>query len=135
MKEIHKANMTASMVMVTDGNGYPTSSTIITTTELNMLNNIRTNIQTQIDNLDDKSMVPDYTAKISMSTNPYTAPSNGYLVVNGGYENCLSINVNGVTYHTGSAGSHGYESATVPLAKSDVVTVGSYSSMYFVPCK
>lgn len=135
MKEIHKAKMTANMAMVTDGKGYPTTSTIITTTELNMLNNIRTNVQTQLDNLDDKSMLPDYTAKISVSTNTYTAPSNGYLVVNGGYEHHLNITVNDVQYHTGSAGSRGYESATVPLAKSDVVTVGSYSSMYFVPCK
>ena len=49
MKELHKAKMTANMVMVTDANGQPSASDKITKTELNMLNNVRSNIQTQID--------------------------------------------------------------------------------------
>lgn len=43
-----------NFVMITDSNGDASSSSIITTTELNMLNNIRTNIQSQLDALSDR---------------------------------------------------------------------------------
>lgn len=80
------------------------------------------------------SMVPDYSKAIGV-TSPYTAPSNGYLVVNGGYEQNLNVVVNGmVTYHTHSAGSYGYENATIPLAKSDSASFNCLTA-YFVPCK
>ena len=49
MKEVHKPSKLLNMVVVTDGNGDITTSNKITTTELNMLNNVRTNIQTQLD--------------------------------------------------------------------------------------
>lgn len=39
MKEIHKPALAANMVMVTDGNGQPSASTLITQSELNTLNN------------------------------------------------------------------------------------------------
>ena len=39
MKEIHKPRMSASMVMVTDANGNPSTSSLITVNELNTLNN------------------------------------------------------------------------------------------------
>ena len=43
-----------NFVMITDSNGDASSSSIITTTELNMLNNIRTNIQAQLDALSER---------------------------------------------------------------------------------
>lgn len=128
------SNLTANRALISNSSGKVAVSAV-TSTELGYLDGVTSKIQTQINNITTKSMVPNYSAKISVSTSSYTAPSNGYLIVNGGYEQNLSINVNGVVYHIGSAGSHGYESATVPLAKSDVAKVGSYSSMYFVPSK
>lgn len=50
MKEIHKPSMSASMVVITNANGDVTTSKMINVNELNMLNSIRTNVQTQIDN-------------------------------------------------------------------------------------
>lgn len=51
MKELHKAAMTANMAMLTDGNGHPSASDKITKLELNMLNGVTKNIQTQINTL------------------------------------------------------------------------------------
>lgn len=137
MKEIHKAKMTANMVMVTDGNGYPTTSTIITTTELNMLNNIRTNIQTQIDNVsqsvNQKSMVPNCSAAIT-PTNPYTAPSNGYAISSGGHDTGLSHTVNDVYISGNASGGSGSVWIMTPLAKGDVIAFGGGGHI-FIPTK
>ena len=84
MKEIHKPRMTANMAMVTDANGFPSASTTITKTELGMLNNIRTNIQTQIDAKPDKTNVPGYpdlTAEVKITAYPFTMPADGWLIV------------------------------------------------------
>lgn len=133
MKEIHKAKRTANMVIVTDGNGYPTTSTIITTTELNMLNNIRTNIQTQIDNVSATSMVPNCSAAIT-PTNPYTAPSNGYAISSGGHDTALSHTVNDVHISGNVSGGSGSVWIMTPLAKGDVIEFGGGGHI-FIPTK
>lgn len=73
MKELHKAKMTANMVMVTDANGQPSASDKITKTELNMLNNVRSNIQTQIDAKAEK--IDKY---VDYSAAPYLISSSHY---------------------------------------------------------
>lgn len=50
MKEIHKPKLTANMALVSDSAGNVSTSTNITTMELSMLNGIRGNVQTQLDN-------------------------------------------------------------------------------------
>ena len=73
MKEIHKPALTANMAMVTDAKGNPIASDKITTTELNMLNNIRTNVQTQLD-------AKIETSSIKKAQNGYVKFSNGVII-------------------------------------------------------
>lgn len=73
MKEVHKPALTANMAMVTDAKGNPIASDKITTTELNMLNNIRTNIQTQLDSKIE-------TSSIKKAASGYVKLSNGLIV-------------------------------------------------------
>lgn len=101
MKELHKIRMASNMVMLTDANGLPSASDKITKTELNMLNNVRANIQTQIDTINNnitaawvKSLIdnrrPDYANMVDISTcitlngtggSAYTTPSAGWLQI------------------------------------------------------
>lgn len=138
MKEIHKPRMTANMAMVTDSNGIPSASTNITKTELGMLNNIRTNVQTQIDNLNTnltaKSMVPDYSKRVGVSSE-FTATSNGYftLYVSGSWSG-LSISINDVWIIGEGGQEDNVHGLTLPVAAGDKITFSSGSG-HFIPCK
>lgn len=86
----------ANAVMITDANGKPTVSSVITvaelnklngltptTTELNTLDGAKSNIQEQIDNITG-SIFPKYESLVPILTNngdSYTTAKNGYLYV------------------------------------------------------
>lgn len=76
-------NAVKSMVLVTDANGNIVGSTYVNTTELNMLNNIRSNVQTQIDDITAGICIPDYSSETDISPNTtHTFAANGLLVCN-----------------------------------------------------
>lgn len=143
MKEIHKPRMSASMAMVTDANGNPSTSTNITTTELSMLNNIRTNIQTQIDNITSKSIGDlDYANAVSVATtaeyatSTYTAPSSGVFVVNNTIGTACRLKIGKLDVEGGDRESYGRASViAMPLVKGDVVTYECPGKVFFVPSK
>lgn len=126
MKEVHKPALTANMVMVTDANGNPIASDKITNTELNMLNNIRTNVQTQIDNINSvlaKKGYVDYSSGIDAIGNidgdflelpqTFTAPYDCFISAEIFWPNILSdakvyVNENEVEKLSGSGQTMGY---------------------------
>lgn len=86
MKEIHRVSKlnanghAANAVLVTDSGGFIVTSGTVNVTELNMLNNARSNLQGQIDKCTAGNYsVPNYSAMQDMSVDDlqWTAPSNG----------------------------------------------------------
>ena len=146
MKEIYKAKMTANMVMVTDGNGYPAPSTFITTTELNTLNNydgkgyifsrlgaLETNSVTK----DDSWGMPDYSAGVSMSKGDNVVPVDaiGYAYKGHYDQSSLKVQVNGqdvFLIHAGSSSVSGGGTFIIPSGA--VVTIsGSCDGATYYP--
>lgn len=93
MKEIHRlaklnaSGHAANAVLITDSGGFVVTSGTVNVNELNMLNNARSNLQTQIDKCTAGNYsMPEYTTltEIAVSTfyTGYTAPSNGILYLN-----------------------------------------------------
>ena len=126
MKEVHKPALTANMVMVTDANGNPIASDKINNNELNMLNNIRTNVQTQIDNINSvlaKKGYVDYSSGIDAIGNiigdylgvpqTFTAPYDCFISADILWSSISSIakvyvNENEVEQLSGSGQTHDY---------------------------
>lgn len=92
MKEIHKPRMSASMAMVTDANGNPSTSTTITNSELNALNGWVNDgkgyIYPRLTSLESttplKANYPKWGSKTLILTSAgstYTAPSDGYIAI------------------------------------------------------
>lgn len=129
MKELHKAKTTANMAMVTDANGQPTASDKITKTELNMLNNVRSNIQTQIDSkvsTDSTWGMPDYANRVSMSLGETIVPVNAVGYVGKTYtdEGTLTVTVDGVeVYSNGSGSSSNYASSQFLIPAGSTVKI------------
>lgn len=134
MKELHKAKMSANMVMLTDANGQPSASDKITKTELNMLNNVRSNIQSQLDN---RIGLPDYTKALSVTftdyivdgaivSKQYTAEADGFMygelaLANTTYAYALYVGVNNQRVFRLQETSCG--TCFLPVSKGDVVTI------------
>lgn len=142
MKELHKAKMTANMAVVTDDNGQPTASDKITKTELNMLNNVRSNIQTQIDDKVSKNStwgMPDYANRVSMGAGNTTVPVNavGYVKKLWADEGTLTVKVDGVeVFSCGSGSSSNYTSGQFLIPAGSVVNIsGQISAAYYAPLK
>lgn len=146
MKELHKAKMTANMAMLTDGNGHPSASDKITKTELNMLNNVRSNIQTQIDNLEKTfqglTLIPDWSNAVELDPTtqlPYTAPSNGYFyIITEGDRRYFKGSINGILVKTGGdfTGQHEFDSSMYPVAAGDILSTDEcHCILYFIPSK
>ena len=84
---------------------------------------------------------PDYTSTISGVGNNYRAPRDGYFVFSMTYgDGTKDITINGVVFSNviPSSGGYGSGGLFVPLAKNDVINIGSnavLSYSYFIPCK
>ena len=95
MKEVHKPALTANMVMVTDANGNPIASDKINNTELNMLNNIRTNVQTQIDNAN--AEITNVKTQLE-ETNTNLTTKKGYVDYSDGWNSSITYDEVGNTF-------------------------------------
>ena len=109
------SNLTANMVMVTDGNGKVAASSSVTTTELSALNNYlvgeKGNIKTRFESAETTiNTVNNYaatrvgypnwnsaaTAINIKSGKTYTIPRNGYLCVNADYGDLATFNIGNI---------------------------------------
>lgn len=148
MKEIHKAKMTASMVMVTDGNGYPTSSSMISVTELNALNGWTNDgkgyIYPRLTSLEANSVktnsswgLPDYSAGVSMSTGDNVVPVDavGYAYKGHYDQSSLRVTVDGQTVFRIIAGSSSVSSGgSFIIPKGSTVNIeGSCNGATYYP--
>lgn len=142
MKEIHKSKLPANMVMVTDANGYPSASSLITASELNTLNNydgkgyIFPRLSALETTVETKSFCPDWSKKIGIS-NPYTATSPGWVVLWSASNSTISFYINDIEICSvqGNPG-HWVDSTSVQIMVSpgDVMSSSSgFSIRYFVP--
>ena len=136
LKQDKKAGA-ANMVLVTDSSGNISVSSTISTTELNALNGFITGggtVQTQLDNVSAKSMVPDYSKATTISSG-YTAKKHGYVYAyNDGYETTASITINGTFTASMSSADNVNSHAFLPVANGDVITF-SAATCKFIPAK
>ena len=140
MKEIHKPRMTANMAMVTDANGIPSASSLISASELNTLNNYdgKGYIFPRLSALETKSFCPDWSKKIGIS-NPYTATSSGWVVLWTSLNDINRLYINDIEVcHTEGAPGHWGDSTSIQIMVSpgDVMRSSSdFAIGYFVPFK
>ena len=87
--------------------------------------------------------MPDYSAGITVSAIPYTAPSDGYftfMCVDVG-TTLVSVYVNGVAifYFIDAASGANGQSGNIQVQKNDVITssasIGAFDNVVFYPCK
>ena len=135
MKEIHKPRMSASMAMVTDANGNPSTSTTITNSELNALNGWVNDgkgyIYPRLTSLESttplKANYPNWSSKTLILTSAgstYTAPSDGYLaIVCDSTQKKFTGTIGGFAIKIGSQVTdyHKFMSAVFPVRKGTVI--------------
>lgn len=80
-------------------------------------------------------MVPDYSNAVADINAPFTAPSNGYIMVRGGSDGTVKVTISGIEMISQPTASS-RDFLCIPISKSDVATeiVGS-TYRYFVPSK
>ena len=85
------------------------------------------------------SDIPDYTAPITVSSSPFTAPSSGIITYNGNAYGSKSIKINGSVNLDGASCSAGFMSGSVPgktfpVKEGDIITYsGSTHTIKFFP--
>lgn len=143
MKEIHKSKLTVNMVMVTDANGYPTASSLITVNELNTLNNYdgKGYIFARLGAVETNSVkkssswgMPDYSAGVSLTKGTTVVPVDAIGVLSipatGGTK--ARVKVNGVSvlyfYHTSNQSLDGGDFSFIIPKDSTVEIVDEYSA-------
>lgn len=129
---ITDANLTASMVMITGDDGKAAASDKITVRELNMLNNVTSNVQTQIDNINTRvtsinaGIYPSFNRSEILEHNVAFIPTvNGLLHYNmtsdarsGGYKMYLAV---GSTTFTIWADQFSHDTGFIPVAAGTVI--------------
>lgn len=159
MKELHVKSKqdaisgTVNAVMITDANGKPTVSNVITvaelnklngltttTTELNSLDGVKSNVQKQIDDIVAGSFMPDYSSPTPLLTGSTTVPINaiGYARSVHDSSNYLSVKVDGcevVYVQPGTSSSTSMGAQFFIPAGSTVTIEGELNTGYYVPLK
>lgn len=143
MKEFHrlaKLNATghsANAVLITDSGGFVVTSGTVNVNELNMLNNARSNLQTQIDKCTAGNYsVPDYSSFQNIAASSiysgYTAPSNGliwlYIKLSDSYT--YEIHIDSQLVYGQSARSYGghYDNPRFLIKKGSILKCTASSS-------
>ena len=127
-------NFRGQLSRQTDPGASDNSAQVATT---RWINNFFNNKKAQIANWG----MPDYSSTISGVGNNYRAPRDGYFVFSMTYgDGTKDITINGVAFGNviPSSGGYGSGGLFVPLAKNDVINIGSNAVLnysYFIPCK
>lgn len=79
------------------------------------------------------SMVPDYAKAISVTENPYIAPSNGLFIVKASDNGYSKIEISSVIIDSNS--NAGVQVVTAVVAKGDSISWSADRGCYFIPCK
>lgn len=112
MKEIHKPALSPGMAMVTDSNGYPTTSSTITSTELNALNGWINDgngyIYKRITTLETHVWMPDYAAPTTVTSDSVVSEASvGIAAASTSGGGSASVSVDGVTVWQHKCGDGG----------------------------
>lgn len=149
MKEIHKSKLPANMVMVTDANGYPSASSLITASELNTLNNYDAKgyIFTRLGTLESNTVktssswgMPNYAERVSLEVGTVVVPvdSIGYARSCHDQNSDVTVTVDGAVVFWVASGSSSSTSAggqfLIP-AGSTVTISGDLQEAYYAPLK
>lgn len=83
----------------------------------------------------DSSVMPNYSGAISVSSSPYTAPTNGFMFFELPQRMVGSISIGGLTYNFSYYHNYTQNSLAVfPLAIAQTITFSGTSNAKFVPC-